>query len=514
MKPDETASYIADVKEKLRDEMKKEIEKIFKNERDALIERANMFISVAKWSGGALAITFGLLGIKAWTDIKINVEDYFKDKIMAMYRIDDQNSTARKEIDKLIDRAVVNSAYISAKRRGHITESNSRRLNDRDEPELGSGELERLLRLARGPQTEISVFEDIVRVLNVLVTTEERRHFVSSAFSELLAAKPNTDTSWMTNSERKRLAILQGFNKAESIDAAAVEVLSQKNSEQLQIAALDRILKENYKSAIPVILKRIEAETDGKLRFAALRTLAGLKPDDAIIRRFTNDDLMKRQEKSDLLKCIEFAVSIIPKKREILFFEDNEDIARINKIHSELTVPLAVKAIDGGVHLDYNDFGFNKGVTAKILVGRSMYRVAHIGGNIFNKSFISQLLDHVNKESIHKTAKFIQALSVENKNKKMVQFYVNLENNSLLRLADGQEIQASSLSSARVELRINESIKLQNIKNQSQKNNILLTAVWRDKLGNKREGEILEIVDANFDFDLRFNNMNDNESDD
>src|SRR5262245_29409551 len=116
MTDEEILARIAESRENTRRELREELESLFKKEKDSLLERAQLFMSVAKWSAAALAIGFGLLGIKAWSDVKANIEEYFKAQLNNAYRIDDPTSPLARSIDQLMDRAVLNSLYVRALR--------------------------------------------------------------------------------------------------------------------------------------------------------------------------------------------------------------------------------------------------------------------------------------------------------------------------------------------------------------------------------------------------------------
>src|SRR5262249_34361005 len=149
--------------------------------------------------------------------------------------------------------------------------------------------------IVRSPDTENRMFQDAIYVLNRLVIAEDRRQVVSFVLAELLAAKPHSNSSWMSSNERKRLTILSSFHKSEAIDAVSSELLSQPVSDRIKLAALTRVQKDDYKAAVPSILKFIEVAEDKRIKFLGFRALAGLRPDHERVRTFIASDLLKAE---------------------------------------------------------------------------------------------------------------------------------------------------------------------------------------------------------------------------
>lgn len=436
----EFIAQVSENQEKLRRELHAEVESLFKKEREALLERAHLFMNVAKWTAAAIAIVLGLLGIKAWDDVKANVQGYFTARLEKIYQIDDPSSPLSRGIDELLDRAVLNALYVQVQREHTKGDTRARPIQGRSNSEnLTSGELDRLLRMLKLPKTDILAFTDAIYVLNHLAFGEERRQAVSSVLAELLAAREKTDSSWMASNETKRLLILSNFPKSEAIDAVAGDLLSRPISDRLRSAALARIEQEDYRAAAPMVIKLIDGAEETKSKFEAQRALARLRPDHERVRKFVLTDMLNRTEKNDLVRCLDLAAALAANvDRNTL---DIDKLEKYRRMLAELAVPLAAKAIDAGVTLEYGDLGPGSGVRVRVPIGPDASRVEGIDPEIYSDDFVSQLMTFASAKSMADLARYVSAFSIDTGSiaagRITARVYAELDSDSRIELRDG-----------------------------------------------------------------------------
>lgn len=514
----EILGQIAESQEKTRRELREEVENLFRKERDSFNERIHLFLNTAKWSGATLLAVFGLLGIKAWGDIKTNVEEYFKTRLEKIYRLEDASSPISRSIEQLMDRALVNALYVQVQRAHNTTNTGNRlRMGAADRESLSSGELERLLRIVRNPQTEALAFEDTIVVLNALVSSDERRQAVSSTLAGLVAAKEKSDSSWMASNERKRLAILTSFRNSEEIDAVAGELLGQPISDRLKSSALTRIGKVKYRAATPSIIKFIDTADGQELKFLGYRTLALLRPDHDRLKNYILSDLIKREEKIDLLNCLSMAATLAQRVEEHPFFEDSDDRQRHLRILTELAIPLAAKALESGVTMEFEDFGFRNGLHARIATGSSSSHSSWVSSAIYSNDFVSELLNFGAKKSIYVLSQYISALSINSERsfsrQPRVKMLANLTDDSELQFEDGTKVTRSQLKGESVELATN-SEKLSartGTRNEGTKD-YKIHAIWENLEGTRSKKQLRSIKNVTFFVTANLNGQSEDEA--
>ena len=108
------------------------------------------------------------------------------------------------------------------------------------ERRLNPGELDRLLKIIKSPQTEPALFFQAVIVLDAMVEEEKFRE-VSKMMADLLSAK-DSEYKWIADSEEKRSAILLTLQKSEDVDKVACAFLPSEVSDRLKGIALRRLL--------------------------------------------------------------------------------------------------------------------------------------------------------------------------------------------------------------------------------------------------------------------------------
>ena len=505
MTDQEILAQISDSRDKVRTELRAELEELFKKEKDNLLERAQLFMNVSKWTAASMAVVFGLLGIKAWSDVRSNVEGYFQTKLEKLYRIDEAGSPLARSIDQLLDRAVVNALYTEIQRSRAAGKDGARRTAERRElPKLTSGEQDRLVKRIKSSTTETLEFEDTIYVLNELVTEEDKRQAVSSTLAELLAAARKSESAWMSDNEKKRLAILLNFRDSEAVDAAASELLSQPVSDRLRTAVFVRIRKENFKGAVPQVLKFIDTTEDQTSKFQAYLTLAGLRPDHETVKTFVLNDLANRVEKIDILHCFEMAAALASDKKDS-FFLDSDERARHKRLIALLAVPLAAKAIDSGVRLRYSDFGA-QGLMAQIRVAERSYRSTKIGREVFSAPFIDELLNLALKKPAHALANYLEALSVQSERGLVnAKIYATLTPDSVVDFEDGTRLVLSDVGESKIQLRSSgtkegtNSMIADDNKDRSRGDSTKVIAIWKNLAGSRFERNVKLIRNIHFE---------------
>jgi hypothetical protein len=511
MDDQEILARIAGSREKLRGELSQELDTLFRKEKEVWSERAQLFMSVGKWSAAAFAVIFGLLGIKAWGDVRSNVEEFFKTKLDNTYRLNDTTNPLAREIDQLINRAVVNALYVQVQRDRDTASVQARRRRPFADTEatLGPGELERLVSIAKAPTTESLAFEDTIYILNALVTSEDRRQAVSRTLAELLAAKPNSQAEWMASNEKKRLAILSSFRKAEAVDAVASELLAYPVSERLKEAVLARAAREDYKAAVPAILKFIEATDEARLKFYGLRALARLRPTHELVRALIVKLKDEAKEKNDLLHCLEIAEALAA-TNERGFFGDDEERQRRIRLLADLAIPIASKAFDGGVRLTFQEFT-PPGIYAVVPIGPSSFRMSRLGKDLFSEDFTSLLLDTANKASTATLGKYLAAISLTSdmpSTKRYTRVIARLKSESRVQFEDGSEISSAGAKGGSLDLvsepieRVEPITKLVR-GSGGQKDTFKVLASWEDPSGARLQKRVKSMVNVDFGVSLR-----------
>jgi hypothetical protein len=514
MNDHEITALLAENREKIREELRTELEVLFKKEKDALVERAQFLMNAAKWSAAALAVGFGLLGVKAWSDVRAHVEDYFKSTLEKTYLIDDATSPIRRSVDYLLDRALVNSLYaqvLREKAREAADQQSSSRSHELQPISLS--ELDRMLRLLKSPLTETSLFNDTVYVLNHLVKEEDRRQTVSAVLADLLAARQNSESAWMSSNERKRLTILSTFNKSEGLDVAASDLLIQPIPDRFKAAILQRIRREGVRNAAQNVVKLIDLSEDEPLKFECYLTLARIRPDHERVSRFITSDLLKKSEKKDLLQSIQIAAAIAAHESEIGRFLDDDTLEKRKKLLSDLAVPLVARAFDNGVTLEYQEFGFRKGLSARIRVGPSAYRVTDLDRAIHSDILAAQVLALGAGRSLQVLSTYLAAMMPKttfgSKSGSLLRVRAVLNSDSEIVLADGSTLSSSNVRDGGVELRVVDAApaygpspsSTAQVKAVRIDAHGLLMAKWQDTSGKFIQKQISAVRHGSFEVD-------------
>ncbi|MEH6435899.1 hypothetical protein [Massilia sp. DD77] len=435
----EIISKISEGDDLVRRELQRELRENFEKEKKDLLERANLLFTVTKWALASLAVIFTLFGIKAWSDIRTNVEEFFQEEIGKKYKIDDDASPINRTVEQLLDRAVVNALYMEVHRLGLPEDSLERRFRMNSREGVTPGEIERLLKVAKSNTTENAVFEDVIDILDKLVLGNEQRNSVASSLAEIVRADSSSAYGWAAHAEEKRHAIISKFENSDSIDAAASELISKPVSERLKTAALARIGKSKYAAAAPALLKFIEGTDESEIQFNAISALAAIRPTHGTVTNFILTDLLKRSDSIDLLRCVEMAAVFPNTSGESLFWLEEEKSAATRKMVLDYSIPLLIKALNAGVTLNAEDSDTEQAVEARIKVGERASRSTNVNVSILSSIMIDELFKELIQKNSQPLAKYVAAFGGggTNRHGREIRIYGLLRPNSAILLKDG-----------------------------------------------------------------------------
>ena len=165
MNDQEILALMAEAREKIRRELQEDLDKLVQKEKQAMLEHFRIAKYIIKWSVAVLTLICMLLGYTAWTNMRKDIEDWWKEKLETTYDVDNLSSPFRIEADSLRDQALVNSLYVYVQRKNASEGDTSRIFRDKDE-RLGPAELARLLNIFTLQKSSAALFEDALVVVD------------------------------------------------------------------------------------------------------------------------------------------------------------------------------------------------------------------------------------------------------------------------------------------------------------------------------------------------------------
>ena len=131
--------------------------KMMKEVDSTIKDRFDTTGKILGWAFGLVALLFGGLGIKTLIDVRDIARTTAVDEVKKTLELDNPNSAFRRDVDRVVAGAVINS-YL-------LTISKQKQANGLISIDLTDSDLRRLIELITDPKTDDKEFSDALEIL-------------------------------------------------------------------------------------------------------------------------------------------------------------------------------------------------------------------------------------------------------------------------------------------------------------------------------------------------------------
>jgi hypothetical protein len=273
-----------------------EVERVLDRELSLL----KLFVSI-------LLGVIALLGIYTFVDLKSKIKVVIASRVDSLINSENSETSVKSMLAQLVNRSVITSYLVAAKGAEPPPASKAITVSTkklRRESDLSIDEWRRLREWIKGTELSESDFTDALVVLGGQDEARARKD-ADEILAEMVNPPARSKFKWMREQEGKRLAILQNFLRP-GLGRAALEVaLSEADSQELRIAAVQYIKTVHYKDAFRELIPLAGRNGATELSERALFACASLDPLNAEIAQKVDAIVgMPDGDKTDTRRCL------------------------------------------------------------------------------------------------------------------------------------------------------------------------------------------------------------------
>lgn len=272
---------------------------------------------------GLVAVVFTGLGIKTFIDIKEISRSTAIDEVKNKLSVDDPNSEFRRDIDKVMARAIVNS-YLLAIAKGK---------QERFTPDLriSSGDLAKIKTFITDSTISTKDFKDCLEVF--YYATGRQRDEQSDRLIQSMAAAENPTYSWMESQPDKRQAIFEIYQGTKLVNIAKRILSAPESNDTELITQTLKYLGDNDKGSSEIVEKFV-SHNNQDVSFQALLALAKINFESKLITNAINN-LKSQSDIRGYAKIANLASQVTTRDKFDFFNEDN-NLPKKAKLSAEL----------------------------------------------------------------------------------------------------------------------------------------------------------------------------------
>jgi hypothetical protein len=427
----EIKSLILEEREKIRRELRDDIDSLFKKESESVQEKIGLYLSTAKWVTLGIAAVLTAFGISKASDVETAIVSFLKDRVEKKYGFDSPDSTLSVAMNKMVSTSVAASVYLEA------TAQNEGGWLQSSENSVRKTEINILLEIVQDPASEYAIFQQALTGLSYLADREAIRSSITQTLAKMLSDKPENDYDWIIQNESKIISILK-FSDSINISSAAITLISKSDqlTDDIIDMAINRFRNENYTPAANTIAKIAKTTKSDETLVFAIMGLIELDPASPDIDSIVLEKLVPRNSPA-YVRNITVASSILSSRGS----RNTPEFKRDRFLR--LAVPLIKAAIDKNVTVTY-DKADDRLVFHDSLIGEGW-----INSKLFEKEWLTPILKSACDESPQMLYRYLQSIAPRNTSYRIL---ATLDTNSIIKSESGSVITPDSIRDSTVEI--------------------------------------------------------------
>lgn len=436
----EIRHLLIDEREKMRKDLRGEVDSLFKKEREIIQERTQLYITVGKWFGFGVAVILAVLGWSKAEDIQNTITEYLKKQVDNHYQFDDPNSALSTKLDEIVDHTTVGSIYIESKAAKEYGSAPQNLTYNRRQ------DIIRLLKITRNQSTDSATFSQAVEGIKYLTDSREAREFATKALLETLRTTTKDDDTIEHNIDK--ITAILGFPDSDNICdicAEAVKLIEKHKDlpETLQGAAIALIHGEEYTPGENAAIYLAKTTEDERLRFYSIRTLALLNPTHPELKKLVYDYIITLPQQ-DRTKNLFIAYELLISGNARSLVKNSNARDEKNKAIEEVAVPIVENVLD-----TINPTIYYNTDNQKISFHSKYLYYSTLDDSIFGSAIITPLLTRANNISEEKFKARVKSILPINTRSKLV---ATLNEDSKIQTDNGETVSAKNITGQRVEI--------------------------------------------------------------
>jgi acyl transferase domain-containing protein len=256
----------AQVSDRIERLVREEVLKQFRKESELLKESVSTAVKILGAAAAVFLAVFTVFGITTWGDIKKEATAVVKLQAEELVKKADSETSIKKTLTDLLNRAVVNSVLASRANR------------PKRDVILANNDWDRLRTWLKNEDLEIQDFKDTLAVLNA--QDGERKNSDANRLISMMLNPPEKSTyQWIYKQPEKIQAILDVFKEKALGSAAAELVTSNALTEDIRASAARYVMDVEYAEGVDKLLDSYTHLKNGDTKKNTLVSCVVLGPD-------------------------------------------------------------------------------------------------------------------------------------------------------------------------------------------------------------------------------------------
>ncbi|QTT88503.1 hypothetical protein [Pseudomonas chlororaphis] len=306
--PDDVEGKIEKHLELLRDSIELKLLKEVDAQLKARFESTGKIIGIAF---GLVAVVFTAFGVKTIFDVKDLAKVTAINEVQNKLEIDDPNSEFRRDVDKVVARALINS-YL-------LTLASLKRDDDDPVLNISDGDFRRFRILVSDPETSIEEFSDVIEIL-LKSNIGERAESVEILI-QAIGTGAGKAYGWIADQPEKRAALLKLYQGEKLIKVSGAIMADEEATKTLLIAAIRYAGLNDKQSGRK--LENLAKHKDSDIASEAVLALAKVEPSSPSIKAVLDKPIASKLGK-DWATALRVAFEISRLKRGKYYFNGSE----------------------------------------------------------------------------------------------------------------------------------------------------------------------------------------------